>query len=68
MKPFFFCSVLLTDILHIVFKPLFSFQLLTLQNHDNILSLFCLSCEVFVDDCILQFQKAERVTATAKDL
>ena len=29
--------VLLTDILGIIFKPLFSFQLLTLQYHDNIL-------------------------------
>ena len=28
------------------------------HNHDNI--LFCLSGEVFVDDCVLQFQKAER--------
>ena len=31
-----------------------------MHNHDNILSLFCLSGEVFVDDCVLQFQKAER--------
>ena len=60
MKPLFFCSVLLTDILHIVFKPLFSTSKLMLHSHDNILSLFCLSGEVFVDDCVLQFQKAER--------
>ena len=31
-----------------------------MHNHDNILSLFCLSNEIFVDDCVLQFQKAER--------
>ena len=41
-----------------------------MHNHNNILSLFCLSSEVFVDDCVLQFQKAERfyICATAKDL
>ena len=36
--------------------------------HDNI--LFCLSDEVFVDDCVLQFKKAETfdICTTAKDL
>ena len=31
-----------------------------MHNHDNISSLFWLSGEVFVDDCVLQFQNAER--------
>ena len=31
---------------------------LMMHNHDNILSLFCISGEV--DDCVLQFQKTER--------
>ena len=31
-----------------------------MHSHDNILSLFCLSGEVFVDDYVLKFQKAER--------
>ena len=41
-----------------------------MHNHDNVLSLFRMSGEVFVDDCVLQFQKAERYDycATAKDL
>ena len=41
-----------------------------MHNHDNILSLFCLSGEGFVDDCVLQFQKPERFDkcASAKDL
>ena len=58
------CSVLLTDILPIVFKPLVFISVthtskLMIHNHDNTLP-FCLSGEVFVDDCVLQFQKAER--------
>ena len=64
MKPFFFSSVLLTDTLTIVFKPIFRSvthtSKLMMHSHDNILSLFCLSGEVFVDDCVLQIQKAER--------
>ena len=66
MKPFFFCSVLLTDILRIVFKPLSSFQLLKLQNHDNILSLFCMSGEVFVDDCALVSEKLKELLLLLK--
>ena len=38
-----------------------------LHNHDKSFSLFCMSGEV--DDCVLQFQKAERFDycATAKE-
>ena len=45
MKPFFFCSVLLTLFLNHCFISV---------------TLFCSSGDVFVEDCVLQFQKAEK--------
>ena len=35
---------------------------LMMHNHDNILSIFCLSSEVFVDDCVLSFKKLNDLT------
>ena len=60
MKPFFFCSVLLTDILHIVLNHYFQFSDLHIKINDaQPWQQFVFILFVWWSFC-LQFQKAER--------